>query len=232
MEPGKRWTWTVAALAVGMAWTSATVAEAQLNARARPRFGVTNLRRGFTPDPRVLRGQMGGPIRANQVNGSCRGHIAPRPSHIIRSNTGFRQLRFVVSAASDATMLVMLPNGQVLCDDDGGEGLNPLIATSSPPGPIRVWVGSYSSGSTGNPYTLGVTELSHVSADDLGQPGGQPAAASGVNPRGRRRPSGGRTCAAGSRRTRTCSASRPAGRSAPTRSTGAAGATSGRRRAT
>lgn len=185
MDRGKTWKLAVGALAVGL-WmtTAASVAEAQINARGRPRFGFTNLRQGFMPDPQILRGQMGGHIRASQINSGCRGYVSPQPSHVIRSRTGFRQIRFVVNAESDSTLMVMLPNGQILCDDDGGNGLNPLVATSSPPGPIRVWVGAYSTSYTGRPYTLGVTELSHVSADDLQSGGspGQPGAVSGVNP--------------------------------------------------
>lgn len=172
MNRGKDWKLAVGTLAVGlwMASTATSVAEAQFNPRARPRFGFTNLQRGFMPDPQIVRGTMGGPVSASQIDASCRGTISPRPNHVVRSRTGFGQIRFVVNGQQDATLMVMLPNGQILCDDDSGEGTHPLIATSSPPGPIRVWVGSYSSGTVGSPYVMGITELSHISASDLHAP--------------------------------------------------------------
>ncbi|HJL15482.1 MAG TPA: hypothetical protein RMH99_07505 [Sandaracinaceae bacterium LLY-WYZ-13_1] len=183
-----RWKLGLGALVTSLAMTmAAPAAEAQLAARGRPQHGAASLRQGFMPDPHILRGTMGGPVRASQVNSSCRGHITPNPSHVIRTRTGFRQIRFVVNGARDSTLLVMLPNGQVICDDDGGEGTHALISTSSPPGRIRVWVGSYSSSSTGQPYTLGVTELGHIAASNLPSPSGgaapsRPPQASGLSP--------------------------------------------------
>ena len=165
---------SIAALAVAAIGLGAAPADAQFAPRGRPLFGAANLRAGFTPDPHVLTGTMGGPVRANQINSSCRGYITPQPSHIVRTRTGFRNLRFVVSAQRDATMMVMLPNGQILCDDDGGERMNPLIQASVPPGDIRVWVGAYSQSNVGQRYSIGFTELSHVTANNIPAGGGGP----------------------------------------------------------
>lgn len=155
-----------AALAVGSLWAGR--AEAQFAPQARPAYGYANLRAGFVPDPHVMRGSLGGNVSANQINSACRGHITAQPSHVVRSRTGFRNIRFVVNAERDATLMVMLPSGQILCDDDGGVRMNPLIETSSPPGDIRVWVGAYSQSNAGTPYSIGFSELSHVTADSLG----------------------------------------------------------------
>lgn len=148
-------------------WSIGSIAQAQLAPRGRPRYGMVNLRTGFTPDPQIMSGVMGGSVPASQLGGNCRGSVYPQPSHVVRTRTGFQRIRFVVNGQGDATLMVMLPNGQVLCDDDGGEGLNPLIETSSPPGAIRVWVGVYSDSNQGRPYTIGVTELSHITANNL-----------------------------------------------------------------
>ncbi len=166
MERGKLG--AIAALVIGASMVWGGVAEAQqFSPRARPLFGNARLREGFMPDPHIMNGRMGGPINAGQVNSSCRGFISQQPSHVIMTPTGFRQLRLVVNAPSDATMMVMLPNGVVLCDDDGGHGMNPLIATTVARGRIAVWVGAYSQGNVGQPYTLGVTELPHITAQNL-----------------------------------------------------------------
>jgi len=139
--------------------------------RLPPAFGTISLRTGFMPDPNVVSGQAGGPIRGSTVSSGCRGYYSPQPGHVVMSPTGFRQIRFVVNSGMDTTLLVMLPNGQILCDDDGGQGLNPLIATTSSRGPIRVWVGSYANGRTG-PYNLGISELPQVTTASVPAPGG------------------------------------------------------------
>ncbi|MEC7526280.1 MAG: hypothetical protein VYE22_40740 [Myxococcota bacterium] len=151
---------------MGSLW--AGEAEAQFAPQARPAYGYANLRSGFMPDPHVMRGNLGGTVSASQINSSCRGHITPQPSHVIRSRTGFRNIRFVVNSSADATLMVMLPSGQILCNDDGGLRMNPLIETSAPAGDIRVWVGAYSQSNSGTPYSIGFSELSHVNADSLG----------------------------------------------------------------
>lgn len=186
--------WKVAAIGALVVLTTLDASEAcaQLAPDALPTFGAARLQSGFSPDPHVLRGQVGGPIPAQQINGGCRGYVSSAPSHIVRSRTGFRQLRFVVSAASDSTLMVMLPDGRVFCDDDGGENMNPLVAVSSPPGRIAVWVGAYSQSSVGTPYTIGITELGHITASHLGggpqpgpivvQPGIQPPQVVGIQP--------------------------------------------------
>lgn len=172
------WAAAMCVLAVG---TTAN-AEAQVVPPGRPLHGLANLDRGFVPDPQIMHGVMGGSVPANQYNPSCRGRINPQPSHIIRTRSGFQSLRFVVNGQGDSTLMVMLPNGVVLCDDDGGEGQNPLIQTSSPPGDIRVWVGVYSDADQGRPYTIGITELVHVTASHIARPGPVATPAAVVNP--------------------------------------------------
>lgn len=169
--------WRVAVLAgavFGLSAATVPQASAQFVPRARPLHGSAGLRAGFMPDPHVMSGSLGGPVRANQVNSSCRGYISGPPSHVISSRTGFRMLRFVVNAQADSTLMVMLPNGQILCNDDGGLRMNPLIETGVRRGEIRIWVGSYSQNNVGQPYAIGITELSHVTADNIGGRGGPP----------------------------------------------------------
>jgi hypothetical protein len=184
--------WVVALGALVGVGAMAEVASAQFAPQARPLYGFANLQSGFMPDPHLMRGVIGGTVQASQFNPNCRGIVNPQPSHVIRSGSGFRNIPFVVSGQSDSTLMVMLPNGAVVCDDDGGEGNNPLVQTSSPPGEIRVWVGAYSSGHAGQPYTLGVTELSHITANNLGMGGPgpmqppmpPPPPVAGINPNG------------------------------------------------
>ncbi|MGE0785073.1 MAG: hypothetical protein AB7S26_05240 [Sandaracinaceae bacterium] len=168
MRASAAWIVAVVMGLVGAQLALASGAEAQrFDPRGRPIFGQVRLNEGFQPDPHLLQGRMGGPVPAAQVNSGCRGYVSEQPSHVIVSNSGFRNLRFVVSGSSDNTLLVMLPNGQVLCDDDGGESMNALVQTSVPRGRIAIWVGSYSNTNTGTPYTLGLTEYPNVTASTI-----------------------------------------------------------------
>jgi hypothetical protein len=144
-----------------------------INPNAPPAYGTVQLRSGFMPDPHVVSGLAGGPIQASQADANCRGYITPNPSHVLSSPTGFRTLRIAANAAGlDSTLVVMLPNGQILCDDDGGSSMQPIVTTNGvPPGPVRVWVGAYSQGGNG-PYNLGFSELSSVGTANIPAPGG------------------------------------------------------------
>lgn len=147
-----------------------TPAQAQIAAAARPLFGQAAIRQGMRPDPLVVTGSSGGPILASQVHGGCRGYISPAPSHRFVAQSGFTQLRFVVNAAHDTTLVVQMPDGRVLCDDDSGGGRNPSLMDGTGPGPINVWVGSYSANETGT-YQLGLSQNAGLTPAMLGQGG-------------------------------------------------------------
>jgi len=130
-------------------------------------FGTVALSTGFLPDPHVAAGRSGGQRPAESlIAAGCRGYITSQPDHIFVAQTGFSFLRIMVSSPGDTTLIVQAPNGQVLCDDDGGSGLNPMVQGSFGPGTYYVWVGSYSEGQY-HDYRLGFTELSHVTDYDL-----------------------------------------------------------------
>lgn len=183
--------WKVATIGalVGLWMLGPSVASAQFAPNARPVFGAARLQAGFMPDPHVMSGTIGGPVQANQINGGCRGYISGPPSHIVRSRSGFRNIRFVVNSRSDSTLVVMLPNGAIVCNDDGGSGMNPLVEAAVGRGRIAIWVGSYSRSNVGTPYSIGITELGHITANNIGGGGGvvvaprqPPMQAGGIQP--------------------------------------------------
>jgi hypothetical protein len=138
-----------------------------------PVYGQLVLRTGFRPDPQLLTGVAGGAVPANTLVSSCRGWVTPQPSHVVRAGSAFANLRFVVAADHDTTLLVQYPNGRIVCDDDSGGSLNPLVEGPTGPGEIRIWVGSYSEGRSG-PYALAVTEnpaLTHAMLGAVSQGG-------------------------------------------------------------
>ncbi|MBN8616796.1 MAG: hypothetical protein J0L92_39800 [Deltaproteobacteria bacterium] len=130
-------------------------------------FATVDMSLGARPDPMIVTGTFGGPIQASNMSSDCRGWITGPPSHIVNARTGFPNLRFVVSAQSDTTLVVRYPDGRLGCNDDGGGAANPLVEGPTGPGQIMVWVGSYSSGNSG-PYQLGITTIPGIRYDNLG----------------------------------------------------------------
>lgn len=114
-----------------------------------PTYGTVNLRTGFTPDPNVVRVDSGGSINAQSINSSCAGFIANAPD--VRLNFTAGSLPLILSVASDAdtTLVVNLPDGTWVCDDDSGNGDNPSLRFDhAQSGQYDIWVGTY--GSTDN----------------------------------------------------------------------------------
>ncbi|MDQ3033350.1 MAG: hypothetical protein M3Y87_13100 [Myxococcota bacterium] len=121
---------------------------------------------GFLPDPQTARGVAGGPVSASTMGPTCRGYITATPSHVLTTTGAFTNLRVIVSAQSDTTLVIQRSDGTVLCDDDS-EIFNPIIEGAFPPGVHNVFVGTYSAATAGAPYTVGFTELGSVTAASL-----------------------------------------------------------------
>jgi hypothetical protein len=111
---------------------------------------------GFVPDPIVRRGVAGGPMPAASMAEFCAGYLPEQPSVLLKVEPGLSGLRILVHTQGDATLVVQLANGRILCNDDS-EGLNPIIE-GIPPGRHRVWVGTYGTSDIGTPYTIAFTQ--------------------------------------------------------------------------
>lgn len=126
---------------------------------------------GFTGTQQFA-GRFGGAISASSKSPGCAGHVTEQPNHqlYIGGELPFAQL--VVNAnPHDTTLLLELPDGSFVCNDDT-HGLNPAIALAPmPEGTLRVWVGAYSSGTEGE-YRMVLTTDRSVTADDVGSPVG------------------------------------------------------------
>jgi hypothetical protein len=119
--------------------------------------GDVSLAPGFAPDPMMASGTAGGPVQASTYGMDCRGTVAMAPNHTYTLTAPFSTLRFSVTATADTTLVVRSPSGQIFCNDDTN-GFNPEIVNSFPAGPVQVYVGTYSSTSTGAPYTMQVSQ--------------------------------------------------------------------------
>jgi hypothetical protein len=140
------------------------VAPSQVALGGPPNYGYMPLNQGFMPDPVVAQGQAGGNLNSAQmVNPGCRGWITSTPDHVLQTQTGFQFFRIFVRSNVDTTLIVRRPDGQFMCNDDGGQGLNPMVQNSYwPPGEYQIWVGAYAQRATGAPHQIFFTELPGV----------------------------------------------------------------------
>jgi serine protease Do len=127
-----------------------------------PTFGEQDLTAGFTPDPFDVPITSGGAVDVAYLGADCTGYAAQAPDFRLYWTGNSAQLSFMFvpgSGDEDTTLVVNLPDGSWICNDDStSTNRNPLIVLSSPPeGRYDIWIGSYSAGDfiTG---TLRITE--------------------------------------------------------------------------
>lgn len=156
--------WGAAALTLLLAGNAA--AQTSPNPNLRPLHGEIHLSGGFLPDPHDLRVNTGGPIRVGNFQSGCSGYITEAPTVSVHwtSGSGALPLFFTTTGSDrDPTMLVRDPGGAWHCDDDGGDGLNPLFeARNARSGRYDVWIGTFSD--TRGVATFQVTELNNRAA--------------------------------------------------------------------
>lgn len=132
-------------------------------------FGTITLAPGFVPDPAEFSGSSGGPVDASTWAPSCVGFVSAQPDHVLVLSAPARELAWMVRSADDVTLVVELPTGELLCNDDY-EDQDPLVVTENlPAGTYRIWVGSFAAGAN-HPYTLGISELASTVPSSLTPP--------------------------------------------------------------
>lgn len=140
-----------------------------LNFSMPPQNGVMSLSSGFTPDPRTVnvyaRNNISVPSdlssRTSAGDGRCRGHTGAAPDVSVQYQAG-SVFPLVVRALADydTTLVVNDPNGGWHCDDDSGQGVQAQLVFERPAsGRYDIWFGTYSSGQTGRPGRIEISEL-------------------------------------------------------------------------
>ncbi|HZZ77080.1 MAG TPA: hypothetical protein VFE62_01095 [Gemmataceae bacterium] len=120
-----------------------------------PSYGAVALKAGFLPDPVVVNVVAGGMIHTNL--GGVNAYVARNPDFRVYYSAGNNPLTFFVRSASDTTLLINLPNGTWIADDDSDGNLNPRIRLPNPPsGRYDIWVGTFAPATA--PAVLFVTE--------------------------------------------------------------------------
>ncbi len=130
--------------------------------------GAVSLTPGFMPDPMVLNARAGGAVDASTLNAECHGFVAAEPNHTLVTTANFASLRIVVNAGeTDTTLVVRKPNGSYWCNDDGPEGLHPLLEGAAPAGTYAIFVGTFTPEAAGANYRIGFSEMTSTTASSL-----------------------------------------------------------------
>jgi hypothetical protein len=156
--------------AAGAAFGLAGAAVAQ-SPDGEPVYGSVTLEAGFADDPHVVSIAAGGNVDASSLGGGCVGMIGDPPDFDLYYTPGSLPLYISASSDSDISLVVNLPDGSWICDDDSAGNLNPGITLDSPQdGLYDIWIGNLSG--SGNPdSTLYISELGYQ-ADGSAATGG------------------------------------------------------------
>jgi hypothetical protein len=129
-------------VALAIVIVTAGHASAQPDPNLKPTFGSVTLQSGFLPDPHTKDLVAGGQLRTNL--GGVNAWVAKAPDFRLNYTKGQYPLSFTVKSVGDTTLLINLPDGTWIADDDGGEGTDPLIRIPQPQsGRYDIFVGTY-----------------------------------------------------------------------------------------
>ncbi len=127
--------------AVGLEFVPA----AEVSERAQTGLFTIDLAAGFPLDPTFLSVNGGGEVDASILGEGCTGFINVSPVVTVNWTGETEQVRVFFVSDSDSTLVVVTPDGKILCNDDVSDVLlDPFLAVDSPAaGTYRIWVGSY-----------------------------------------------------------------------------------------
>jgi hypothetical protein len=129
--------------------------QAQPDPNLKPTFGAVTLKAGFLPDPYTKELVAGGPLRTDL--GGVNAHVAKAPDFSLHYTAGNFALTITARSKGDTTLLINLPDGSWVADDDSGGDLNPLLRFTKPQsGRYDIYVGTF--GKDTVPATLIITE--------------------------------------------------------------------------
>ena len=108
-------------------------------------YAEISLAAGFTPDPYSLEITAGGSTSVDVTSACDYGVVADAPDlEINLTDTDGGALYIYALSAEDTTLLVNLPDGSWLCDDDSYDDGDPLLEIDgAAAGLYDVWVGTY-----------------------------------------------------------------------------------------
>lgn len=133
-----------------------TQSAAAQNPNLESTYRTVQLTEGFEPDPSVIPLEAGGNIEVS-ADGCNYGHVAIAPDVDLFYSTSTQSNLFIYATSTEDTMiLVSLPDGGWVCNDDA-IGLNPVvIVPGAPSGRYDIGVGTIDDN---GPATLYISEI-------------------------------------------------------------------------
>lgn len=131
-------------------------------------FLTMNLKAGFPLDPFVVSLNGGGAVDAATLDEACVGFIAEAPSFTVNWEGEVEAFDIFYHSDFDPTLVLQLPDGAYLCNDDASDNLlDPELTVEMPAeGQYNLWVGSYDAGQI-IPGLLVITANRTVSVNDF-----------------------------------------------------------------
>lgn len=139
-----------------------------------PKYGSLSLNAGFPSDPFQVGVETGGRVDGSYLGGGCAGFVAVAPDFRLNWKGSASRLFIYFKptvAGNDATILINLPDGSWLCNDDAPETVNPMVVINNPKeGQYDIWIGSYEQGQyyTGNLFISELDSYAAVSGSTAG----------------------------------------------------------------
>jgi hypothetical protein len=122
----------------------------------KPTYGSVDLKAGFPNDPYAVKVVAGGEIKTNK--GGFAHYVAKAPDFSLNYTAGNFALTIYTESKADTTLLINLPDGTWIADDDSGGNLNALLKFNKPQsGRYDIWVGTI--GKDNAQAVLKITEL-------------------------------------------------------------------------
>ena len=152
---------TLAFTAMAVALTASGSAQ---DITATPNSDSVYLESGFTPDPTIVNVTSGGTIDVSNVINGCSGYISNAPdvrlTYSSSNEPSTLPLYIYAKSSGDTTLVINAPDGRWYCNDDGSEGVNPLLVFGpAQSGDYEIWIGSFDQGEY-HDATLEISELS------------------------------------------------------------------------
>ncbi len=134
--------------------------------KVRSAMVTLDLAAGFPLDPTFVSVNGGGEVDAKLLGEGCTGYIHRQPVVTVNWTGDADMVRTFFYSDGDPTLVVLAPDGKLLCNDNTHNGLlDPFIQIEKPiPGQYRIWVGSTAK----NQLIPGVLVLTTKPTVDLG----------------------------------------------------------------
>jgi hypothetical protein len=157
--PSQPATLYISELSAGIEQGPQPINGALIDAGLPPVHGQASLTWGFLPDPHEVEVEGGGSVQVETVAAGCAGFTGQAPDYVVDYAAGFFPLFISATSAADTTLVVGLPDGTFVCNDDrAADDLDPQLRIDGPAsGRYAIWVGTFNE--AGADATLSVSEL-------------------------------------------------------------------------